>query len=273
MRQHWFKSCSLNNFCSPGSHITRAVALTDQRLEKPAGSCRRCRGYQQSRCCSRCTRAPATSSSIPSWATNGAYLFPHASSSLLAKSCKRRRDRKLKVELRVAVSVRTPFSRRARPRRARELLSECRGLGSFSWSAARRAPSAGSGAGPPRASAPRGPHGGPRRVRGLGAREHFLEECRRPPSGHALRGSATDAPTQASARARPRRRRAQDPHGERAPRPHHRRHARPAGGTRPHDRVALGAEDGAVPVRGVYSWRGVQVKSKAPSDCSALSPV
>ena len=127
-------------------------------------------------------------------APNGAYLFPHASSSLLAKSCKRRRDRKLKVELRVAVSVRTPFSRRARPRRARELLSECRGLGSFSWSAARRAPSAGSGAGPPRAPTTRGPHGGPRRVRGLGAREHFLEECRRPPSGHALRGSARPTP-------------------------------------------------------------------------------
>ena len=91
-------------------------------------------------------------------APNGAYLFPHASSSLLAKSCKRRRDRKLKVELRAAVSG------RERPRcvaRARELLSECRGLrvGSFSWSAARRAPPAGSGAGPPRAPAPRGPHG------------------------------------------------------------------------------------------------------------------
>ena len=47
-------------------------------------------------------------------APNGAYLFPHASSSLLAKSCKRRRDRKLKVELRVAVSG-------TRPRAARRL--------------------------------------------------------------------------------------------------------------------------------------------------------
>ena len=33
-------------------------------------------------------------------ASNGAYLFPHASSSLLAKSVKRKRDKKLKVELR-----------------------------------------------------------------------------------------------------------------------------------------------------------------------------
>ena len=123
-------------------------------------------------------------------APNGAYLFPHASSSLLAKSCKRRRDRKLKVELRVAVSV---------------LGRERRG------------------------ASPRGPS---------------LESSREP-----LATRLTFLLSQASARARPRRRRAQDPHGERAPRPHHRRHARPAGGARPHDRVALGAEDGAVPVK------------------------